>query len=72
MVVFQSEPFYRNPPLPFRGLLDTLAMHNLEASECCFIYTDNNLSGIEGVWVNPGVRLGYNAKAYGKVNPRNG
>src|SRR5438270_8111059 len=41
IVVFQADPFYRDPPLSFRGIPDSLAIHHLEGSECCLIHADN-------------------------------
>lgn len=71
-VVFKTEPFYANPPLRFRGVSDSLAKHHLEGSECCFIYSDMERKKYQGVWVNPNVRVGYNATAYAYVHPSNG
>lgn len=54
-------------PLRFRGIPDSLAAAHLEGSECCLIHADNPLSAEEGVWVNPGVRVGYSREAYEAV-----
>lgn len=67
MVVFNASPFYRgngNDPLRFRGIPDSLAKYHLEASECCLIHVDNPLTATRGVWMNPSVRVAYNAAAY--------
>jgi hypothetical protein len=72
MAVFQADPFYTNSPLRFRGIPDTLAAHHLEASECCLIHIDNELSAKQGVWLNPNVRVTYNTEAYKAVNPDTG
>lgn len=70
IVVFQAEPFYKSPPLRFRGIPDSLAVHHLEGSECCLVHADNELSAIKGVWLNPNVRVSYNREADKAVNPR--
>ncbi|KAB5580844.1 polysaccharide export protein [Coniochaeta sp. 2T2.1] len=59
MVLFDSTPFYANPPLQFRGIDDSLADLHLEGSECCLIHADNVLSRDpdKGVWLNPNVRV---------------
>ncbi|KAK1764560.1 polysaccharide export protein [Phialemonium atrogriseum] len=69
MVLFDSTPFYADPPLRFRGIDDSLADLHLEASECCLIHADNVLSRDpgKGVWLNPNVRVGYTPAAYGRV-----
>ncbi|KAM0163331.1 hypothetical protein ACHAPG_001255 [Botrytis cinerea] len=72
IVVFQAEPFYENPSLRFRGVRDSLAQYHLEGSECCLIHADNALSLTKGVWLNPKVRVSYNAKADSVVNPKGG
>ena len=72
IVVFQSDPFYKDPPLRFRGIPDSLARHHLEGSECCLIHADNELSATRGVWLNPNVRVSYNPEANIIVNPENG
>lgn len=64
-----AAPFYQHPPLKFRGISDSLAKSHLEGSECCLIHADNPLSREKGVWLNPNVRVGYNAPAYSAVNP---
>ncbi|PQE28264.1 polysaccharide export protein [Rutstroemia sp. NJR-2017a WRK4] len=72
IVVFQAEPFYKNPSLKFRGIPDSLARHHLEGSECCLIHADNSLSRTKGVWLNPNVRVSYNSEADEVVNPKEG
>ncbi|CZT23944.1 related to polysaccharide export protein (CAP59) [Ramularia collo-cygni] len=70
MVVMHAAPFYNSEtPLVFRGISDSLADSHLEGSECCLIHADNPLSRTKGVWINPGVRVGYNAPAYEAINP---
>ncbi|KAI9840766.1 MAG: hypothetical protein M1838_003921 [Thelocarpon superellum] len=84
MVVFDAAPFYTNfmsshtvpstahgpqRPLRFRGTADSLAAYHLEASECCLIHYDNPLSRVKGVWVNPQVRVAYNAQAWETIKP---
>ncbi|KAI9884310.1 MAG: hypothetical protein M1823_003896 [Watsoniomyces obsoletus] len=80
MVVFDAEPFYNPSPSPFstathtidttrhplefRGIEDSLAEYHLEGSECCIIHFDNPLTRTKGVWMNPGVRVGYSIPAY--------
>ncbi|KAI9780712.1 MAG: hypothetical protein M1816_002761 [Peltula sp. TS41687] len=74
MVVFKASPFYQrrndndSEPLRFRGIPDSLAKYHLEASECCLIHVDNPLTSTRGVWMNPSVRVAYNAAAYATVN----
>ena len=64
-----ADPFYKKTqPLRFRGISDSLAMTHLEASECCLIHADNDLTIRKGVWVNPNVRVGYSGKAYDAVH----
>ena len=70
LVVMDAAPFYDNK-LMFRGIPDSLAGEHVEASECCLIHADNPLSGTKGVWLNPQIRVGYSAEAYGSVNPGN-
>jgi len=72
-VVFKAEPFYALPPLRFRGVSDSLAKYHLEGSECCLIYDDAKfkMGDQQGVWLNPNVRVGYNATAYAQVHPTN-
>jgi hypothetical protein len=72
IVVFQADPFYKDPILSFRGIPDSLARHHLEGSECCLIHADNELSASRGVWLNPNVRVSYNPEANLVVNPENG
>jgi hypothetical protein len=67
IVVFDSAPFYANPPLQFRGIDDSLADLHLEGSECCLIHADNYLTEEKGVWLNPNVRVGYSVAAYRQV-----
>ncbi|KAB5536687.1 polysaccharide export protein [Coniochaeta sp. 2T2.1] len=69
MVLFDSTPFYANPPLLFRGIDDSLADLHLEGSECCLVHADNVLSRDpdKGVWLNPNVRVGYNVPVYKAV-----
>jgi hypothetical protein len=69
-VVMDASPFYNSvtQPLRFRGIPDSLAEYHLEGSECCLIHTDNPLSASKGVWLNPSVRVGYNAQAYNAVH----
>lgn len=69
MVLFDSAPFYADPPLRFRGIDDSLADLHLEGSECCLIHADNVLSRDpdRGVWLNPNVRVGYDVSAYRAV-----
>ncbi|KAF1988232.1 glycosyltransferase family 69 protein [Aulographum hederae CBS 113979] len=73
MTVFDAAPFYdkgyTSRPLRFRGIPDSLAAYHLEGSECCLIHADNPLTPQKGVWMNPNVRVGYNAIAYDTVNP---
>lgn len=64
MVAMPAEPFLSQYSLRFRGISDTLAASHLEASECCLIHADNPMSTTHGVFMNPMVRVGYNAKAY--------
>ncbi|KAJ9137951.1 Polysaccharide export protein [Pleurostoma richardsiae] len=74
MVLFDSAPFYANPPLRFRGIDDSLADLHLEGSECCLIHADNFLSTRtdKGVWLNPNVRVGYDERAYRAVQGKEG
>ena len=77
VVVFDAAPFYssaspvtatsRGAPLAFRGIDDSLADLHLEGSECCLIHADNPLTAQMGVWLNPSVRVGYDAAAYEAV-----
>ena len=68
LVAFDSSPFYRASPLRFRGISDSLATHHLEGSECCLIHADNHESATKGVWLNPSVRVGYDASSYAAVH----
>jgi hypothetical protein len=75
-----SAPFYptrpsaftpdSKPPVKFRGISDSLAKQHLEGSECCLIHSDIRANGHDqkGVWVNPNVRVAFNASTYSKVN----
>ncbi|KAJ9602658.1 hypothetical protein H2200_012852 [Cladophialophora chaetospira] len=65
MIVMDSAPFYEG--LRFRGLSDSLASKHLEASECCLIHTDMNVTmpgAGNRIYVNPSVRVGYTVAAY--------
>ncbi|KAE8447547.1 hypothetical protein EG329_010677 [Mollisiaceae sp. DMI_Dod_QoI] len=74
LIALDASPFYSSlsssstSPLKFRGLPDSLAKHHLEASECCLIHADNPLSATKGVFLNPNVRVAFNASTYSKVN----
>ncbi|KAF2493050.1 glycosyltransferase family 69 protein [Lophium mytilinum] len=72
MVAMDATPFYNNTPLRFRGIPDGLAELHLEGSECCLVHADNPLSASKGVFLNPNVRVGYNADAYTTVNAPSG
>ncbi|KAL2816918.1 cryptococcal mannosyltransferase 1-domain-containing protein [Aspergillus granulosus] len=61
MVFMATEAFYSTSGIRFRGIPDELAAAHLEASECCLIHADNILSGRRGVYLNPFVRVGYDA-----------
>lgn len=52
--------------LRFRGVSDSLAVQHLEASECCLIHADlvAHGHGKKGIFLNPAVRVGYDAHAY--------
>lgn len=63
-----SRPAPPPDPLKFRGIEDSLAKQHLEGSECCLIHADNYLSKEKGVWLNPNVRVAYNATTYSAVN----
>ncbi|KAI1821739.1 polysaccharide export protein [Xylaria intraflava] len=67
VVVFDSAPFYADPPLEFRGIDDSLADLHLEGSECCLIHADNYLTADKGVWLNPNVRVGYGVDTYRRI-----
>lgn len=60
MVVMPVEPFLVEKPLRFRGISDSLANYHVEGSECCLIHADNPMSK-KGIFMNPNVRVGYNA-----------
>jgi hypothetical protein len=79
LIALDASPFYASPlpspiassphqPLKFRGLPDSLAKSHLEASECCLIHSDNPLRSTKGIFLNPNVRVSYNATTYSKVN----
>ncbi|KAI4150709.1 MAG: hypothetical protein LQ341_001052 [Variospora aurantia] len=68
IIAFDAAPFYHTPPLRFRGISDSLARYHVEGSECCLVHADNPLTNSRGVWLNPNVRVGYSAKAYGKIH----
>jgi hypothetical protein len=72
LTIFDAKPFYNNPPLSFRAIPDTLAAKHIEASECCLIHVDNELSASKGVWLNPNVRVTYNNVSDAIVNPKGG
>lgn len=44
-MIFDVAPFYSG--LECRGIDDSLAQKHVEASECCLIHVDNELSGEE-------------------------
>jgi len=69
IIVFDATPFYEPDPLQFRGVSDSLALQHVEGSECCLIHADNPLSPTQGVWLNPGVRVGYSPEAHAAVHP---
>ncbi|KAH7354719.1 cryptococcal mannosyltransferase 1-domain-containing protein [Rhexocercosporidium sp. MPI-PUGE-AT-0058] len=68
LIALDAKPFYASPPLKFRGISDSLANEHLEGSECCLIHADNPLRQEKGVWMNPNVRVAYNASSYSKLN----
>ncbi|TVY48781.1 Alpha-1,3-mannosyltransferase [Lachnellula occidentalis] len=71
LVSFAAASFYTYPQLKFRGISDSLAGEHLEGSECCLIHSDNHvLRDSKGVWMNPNVRVTYNASTYVRVNPQ--
>jgi hypothetical protein len=72
MVAMPAQPFSSSPPLHFRGVPDSLALHHVEGSECCLIHADNPLSYQKSIFLNPNVRVGYNPAAYAAVNPETG
>lgn len=73
VMVMDAAPFYTKlRRLEFRALEDRLAAQHLEASECCLIHADNPYADGRGVYINPGVRVGYNPEAYAAVNPGDG
>lgn len=67
---FSSFSSTSRPPLKFRGVPDSLAKQHLEGSECCLIHSDIRAQGDakKGVWLNPNVRVAFNASTYSKVN----
>lgn len=69
-VAFDAKPFQSGPrPLRFRSIPDSLAEYHVEASECCLVHYDNDLSSAAafGVWINPTVRVAYSTPAYRAV-----
>ncbi|KAG6086279.1 hypothetical protein E4U33_006777 [Claviceps sp. LM78 group G4] len=73
IVVMPTEPFVSSTTsLRFRGVPDSLAQFHLEGSECCLIHADNPLSRTRGVYLNPRVRVAYNAAAYEATHPAAG
>lgn len=69
-VAFDARPFQSSPhPLRFRSIPDSLAEYHVEASECCLVHYDNDLSSAAtfGVWINPAVRVAYSTPAYRAV-----
>jgi hypothetical protein len=63
-VMMDAAPFYvTENRLAFRGIPDSLSLHRLEGSECCLIHKDNPVTPTKGVFLNPNVRVGYNATA---------
>lgn len=80
VAAFDAAPFYEagKRRLEYRGVEDGLARKHVEGSECCFIHADleSYFAGEgkkrEGVWVNPNVRVGFNAEAYNSANPVGG
>ncbi|KAI6709753.1 hypothetical protein PZA11_002979 [Diplocarpon coronariae] len=69
LISLDAQPFYANPPLRFRGIPDSLGDEHLEGSECCLIHADNAaLRREKGVWINPNVRVAYNASTYSRAN----
>lgn len=76
MVALRALPSYvASKAVKYRGAEDSLAVQHVEGSECCFIHVDLSdfMQSInrktEGVWVNPNVRVGFNAEAYEAANP---
>ncbi|RPA71163.1 hypothetical protein BJ508DRAFT_109060 [Ascobolus immersus RN42] len=69
MVAFDAGPFLpaRDGMLRFRGTDDSLAQKRVEASECCLIHADNPLSRSKGVFINAGVKVAYNKKAWAGI-----
>lgn len=69
IAAFDAAPFQNlQNPLRFRAVNDSLAEYYLEASECCLIHYDNPLSVSKAVWMNPKVRVGYDAERYDAVH----
>ena len=69
LISMDAAPFYAVPPLRFRGVPDSLAKAHVEGSECCLIHEDNAaVRAAKGVWLNPNVRVAYNATSYSAVN----
>lgn len=85
VAAFDASPFYslespgdspsgsshQTTRLQFRGVPDSLAVSHVEGSECCLIHADNHrLRAEKGVWINPNVRVTFNASTYPLVNPQ--
>ncbi|RDL38575.1 uncharacterized protein BP5553_02915 [Venustampulla echinocandica] len=69
--VSSSESQHQTTRLQFRGIPDSLAASHVEGSECCLIHADNyRLRAEKGVWLNPNVRVTFNASTYPLVNPQ--
>lgn len=69
MVAMDPSAFYEG--LRFRGLPDSLASKHLEASECCLIHTDMNVThpgSSNSIYINPAVRVGYTIAAYNETH----
>jgi hypothetical protein len=71
LVAMPASVFTGTDGVRFRGIDDSLADLHLEGSECCLVHADNPLSKEKGVYLNPNVRVGYNADAYQIVHPAN-
>lgn len=59
MVALNAAAFLPPHSLRFRSIADDLAWYRVEGSERCIIHYDNPLTGTEGVWLNPRVRVAY-------------
>ncbi|KAJ4293217.1 hypothetical protein N0V90_008499 [Kalmusia sp. IMI 367209] len=68
MVTMPVAPFLSKSPIRFRGISDSLGESHLEGSECCLIHADNPLSVTNGVFLNPVVRVGYNATSFDAIH----